>query len=76
MTHAAIRSRLQSYLEVAEPKKVKAFYTMLETEIEETLSTYTLTDEQMKEVEKRRESCLSGKSKTHTWEESKKMIGK
>ena len=76
MTATAIRSRLQEYLEVADSKKVKAFYTMLETEIEDTLSNYPLSDEQMKEIEKRRKSYLAGKSKTYSWEEAKSMIVK
>ena len=74
MTSTAIRSRVQEYLEVADSKKVKAFYTMLETEIEDTLSSYNLSDEQMKEVEKRRKSYLAGKSKTHSWLEAKSML--
>ena len=76
MTATAIRTRLQEYLEVADSKKVKAFYTMLETEIEDTLSNYSLSPEQMKEVEKRRKSYLSGKSKTYSWEDAKSMIVK
>ena len=74
MTASAKRTRLQEYLEVADSKKVKAFYTILETEIEDTLSNYNLSEEQMKEVEKRRKSYLAGKSKTHSWDEAKSMM--
>ena len=76
MTATAIRTRLQEYLEVADSKNVKAFYTMLETEIEDTLSNYTLSHEQMKEVEKRKKSYLAGESKTYSWYEAKLMIVK
>jgi hypothetical protein len=75
MTAAAIRNKLQKYLEVADTKKIKAFYTMLETEIEETLLAHSLTDAQMEEVEKRRLAYLSGTSKVHNWEDVKNSIG-
>ena len=35
MTTAAIRQKLYDYIRVAEEKKIKAIYTMLEKEIEE-----------------------------------------
>jgi len=76
MTDIALRHKLQSYLEVADIKKIKALYTMFEVEIEATLSDNTLTDAQLEEVEKRRADYLSGKSKTYSWEDAKKQIGK
>ncbi|CAN5590521.1 hypothetical protein BH11BAC3_BH11BAC3_21910 [soil metagenome] len=35
MTTAAIRQQLHNYLEVAEDKKLKAIYTMMEEEIKQ-----------------------------------------
>ncbi|KAA5534866.1 hypothetical protein F0919_09700 [Taibaiella lutea] len=75
MTAATIRNKLHSYLEVADAKKLKALYTIIEAEIEETLSADVLTDEQMEEIETRRADYLSGKSKVHTWKDAKDSIG-
>ena len=41
MTTAAIRQKLHNYLEVADDKKVRAIYTMMETEVESEVITYT-----------------------------------
>lgn len=76
MTTTALRNKLQSYLEVADTKKIKAIYTMFELEIEETLSANVLTNDQMEEVERRRKDYLSGKSKSHNWEDVKSNFGK
>jgi hypothetical protein len=76
MTEAAIRHKLQDYLEIADIKKIKALYTIFENEIEETLSNHGLTEDQMNIVEERRANYLVGKSKTHRWDDVKDTIGK
>ena len=41
MSTSAIRQKLHSYLEVANDKKIKAIYTMVEDEIEKPVVEYT-----------------------------------
>lgn len=41
MSTRAIRQKLHSYLEVADDKKVKAIYTMMEEDIEKSAVEYT-----------------------------------
>jgi len=76
MTASVIRNRLQEYLAVADLKKINAFYTMFETDIEDTLSEHELSPEQINEIENRRKEYMSGLSKTIPWEKAKKKIGK
>jgi putative addiction module component (TIGR02574 family) len=74
MTTAAIRQQLHNYLEVAEDKKVKAIYTMMEEEIKESAVDYT--DEFKAELDRRYADYKSGKAKMLTAEESKKRVQK
>jgi len=74
MTILAIRQQLHNYLEVADDKKIKAFYTMMEAEIKDSAVEYT---EQFKaELDKRHADYKSGKTKMITATESKKRIQK
>jgi hypothetical protein len=74
MTTLAIRQQLHNYLEVADDKKIKAFYTMMEAEIKDSAVEYT---EQFKaELDKRYSDYKSGKTKMITATESKKRIQK
>ena len=68
------REELLHYIEIVEDKKIKAFYTMLETDIKEKTEKYTLSEAQIEEADKRTQSYLAGKSKAYNWEEAKKMI--
>ena len=74
MTTTAIRQQLHNYLEVADDKKVKAIYTMMEEEIKESAVDYT--DEFKAELDQRHEGYKSGKAKMITAAESKKRISK
>jgi putative addiction module component (TIGR02574 family) len=74
MDTAAIRQKLHSYLEVADDKKVKAIYAIMENEIEETAVEYS--EEFKKELDNRYTDYKTGKTKTITAEESKKRIQK
>ena len=42
MTTATIRQKLHNYLEVADDKKVRAIYTMMETEVESKQRIYDI----------------------------------
>lgn len=74
MTTAAIRQKLHSYLEVANDKKIKAIYTMVEEAIEESEIEYT--DEFKAELDRRHAAYEKGSEKAMTAAESKKRIQK
>ena len=74
MTAATIKRKLHSYLEVADEKKIKAIYTMMEREIEDSLVDYT--DELKAILNKRHEQYKNGKVKMITAKESKQRISK
>jgi putative addiction module component (TIGR02574 family) len=74
MSTNVIRQKLHSYLEVADDKKVKAMYVMMEEDIEESAVEYT--DEFKKELDRRYADYKSGKAKMITAAESKKRIQK
>ena len=73
MTTLTIRKKLMAYLADADDSKVKAIYTLLKSDIQEE-STFKLTEEQLQILDKERELYLSGKSKSHTREESLQII--
>lgn len=74
MNTAAIRQKLHNYLEVANDKKIKAIYTMVEEAIGETEVEYT--DELKTELDRRYAAYKSGAQKPVTTSESKKRIQK
>jgi hypothetical protein len=69
MTTTAIREKLVNYLQIADEKKIKAIYTMVEDEINTIENDWD--DDFIKEMEARRKSYLDGTAKTYTWEETK-----
>lgn len=70
MTTTAIREKLAKYLKVADDKKVKAIYTMVEDEI--TTSENDWDEDFINELEKRSTRAAKGIAKTYSWEETKK----
>ena len=74
MNTTAIRQKLHNYLEVANDKKIKAIYTMVEEAIEETGVVYT--DEFKAELDRRHAAYKDGSEKSVTATESKKRIQK
>lgn len=74
MSTTEIRQKLHQYLEVANDKKVKAIYTMVEGEIEDTSAEYS--DELKQELDRRQESYIRGAAKMISAAESKKRIEK
>ena len=76
MTTEAIRGKVQNYLDAIDDKKIKAIYTILKSEIEETLAEYSLTENQLSEVKERRKDYLSGKYEMMSWEEVKRQLGR
>ena len=69
MTTVAIRKKLVDYMQVADDKKVKAIYAMVEDEINTSANQW---DEPfVLELERRSKSFINGKAKTYSWEETK-----
>lgn len=66
------RKKLKQYIDTADAKKIKAFYTLLERELSE--DNFTLSDEQVEEAERRFQSYLSGETKAYSWDVAKGMI--
>ena len=75
MTTIAIRKKLITYLADADDKKVKAIYTLFEDEINQEES-FKLTDAHLKILDERRAKHVSGKSKSHSWQEVHESIRK
>jgi hypothetical protein len=74
MTTATIRQQLHSYLEIADDQKVKAFYTLMKEDIEESGVEYT--PELKAELDSQYAAYKNGKTKMISSAESKKRIGK
>jgi putative addiction module component (TIGR02574 family) len=73
MTTTLIRQKLYDYIRVADTKKVKAIYTMLEENIEETFNHWN--DEKfVAELQSRSNDYKTGKVKGIAWENAKKQI--
>jgi len=73
MTTSTIRKKLMTYLADAEDSKIRAIYTLLETDIDEETSV-RLTDEQLQILDKEREMHLSGQSRSYTRDEARQII--
>lgn len=73
MTTTNIRQKLYDYIRVAENKKVKAIYTMLEDEIEEVYDHWR-DKNFIAELEKRSADFKSGKVKGVKWEDARARI--
>jgi putative addiction module component (TIGR02574 family) len=72
MSTTEIRQKLFDYIRVADDRKVKAIYTMIEAEIEQ--ETEIWTDEFIEELNRRTSELESGKSEGRTWEEVKASL--
>jgi putative addiction module component (TIGR02574 family) len=72
MTTALIRQKLYEYIRVADEKKVKAIFTMVEDELQDY--DWSKDKEFLAELNKRTADYKSGKVKGIPWEEAKKQI--
>ncbi|HEY8919302.1 MAG TPA: addiction module protein [Chitinophaga sp.] len=73
MNTAAIRQKLYEYIRVADDKKVKAIFTMVEDEVNE-ITNWHEDSAVISELDKRSTALKSGKDKGTTWEDAKKRI--
>ncbi len=71
MTASAIRKRLHSYLDVADNKKIKAIYALVEEDIADKAESPSHWDdpEFVDEMNRRASEMESGKVKGSSWEE-------
>jgi len=68
MTNATLRKKLHEYIEIADEKKLKAIYTMVEDEFERLENNWE--DENfVAELEKRSAAMKNGSAKTYIWDE-------
>jgi putative addiction module component (TIGR02574 family) len=71
MSSAQIRQRLHDYIDIAEDKKLKAIYTLLQDDIDDG---YQLTEEQKAELDRRLHDYKNGIGRTYSWEETTAII--
>ncbi|HMP99860.1 MAG TPA: hypothetical protein PKC24_08770 [Cyclobacteriaceae bacterium] len=74
MKTTTIREKLTDYIRSADEKKVKAIYTMLESEIAQEDDIWT--DKFLNELNKRTSDYESGKVNVKSWKEVKKHARK
>lgn len=72
MNTNAIRQKLHSFLEVADDKKIKTIYSMIEAEIEDSSEDYSA--ELKTELDKRNDNYKANQSKVITPQESKRRV--
>jgi len=72
MNTNAIRQKLHSFLEVADDKKIKTIYSMIEAEIEDVSEDYSA--ELKAELDNRHEKYKTNQSKIITPQESKRRV--
>ncbi|MEO6894109.1 MAG: hypothetical protein ABI136_03680 [Ginsengibacter sp.] len=74
MNTVTIRQHLQNYLEIADEKKVKAIYVMMESEIKNANVEYS--DELKESLDNQYASYKNGTTRTVSAADSKKRISK
>ncbi|MEJ7676903.1 MAG: hypothetical protein WKG06_03305 [Segetibacter sp.] len=68
MTNAILKKMLHEYIDLADEKKLKAIYVMVEDDLERFENNWE--DENfVAEIEKRSAAIKNGSAKTYTWEE-------
>ena len=70
MTTTAIRKKLVNFIKVADEKKIKAIYTIVEDEISTAENDWD--KDFLKELNRRSRQFRNGTAKSFTWEETKK----
>ncbi|MEI6748728.1 MAG: addiction module protein [Bacteroidales bacterium] len=73
MDTSAIRQKLYEYIRVADDKKVKAIYTIIESEVNEIYEWWNDKDLRV-ELDSRSADLKSGKDKGYPWEEVKNEL--
>jgi hypothetical protein len=74
MTTTAIRAKLTEYIRHAEDKKVKAIYTIIESELNQLNEPWS--ENFVNEMESRLADLKTGKDKGNSWDQVKKKTVK
>jgi hypothetical protein len=72
MNTATIRERLVNYMQIADDKKIKAIYTMVEDEINTSANDWG--EDFIKELKLRSKRFSDDTVKTYSWEETKNAM--
>ena len=70
MKSQELKQEIHGYIEQADDKVLQAIKTLMKP----SLDHVTLTKEQKKELDRRKENHLAGTSKSYTWEQTEKML--
>jgi len=73
MTTSAIKQKLYEYIRVADDKKIKAIYTLIEADVNEVYEWWN-DKNLIAELDQRSANLKSGKDKGHSWESVKKEL--
>jgi len=73
MNTSTIRQKLYEYIRVADDKKVKAIYTMIESDVNELYEWWNDKD-LIAELDSRSADLKSGKDVGYSWDEVKKEL--
>jgi recombinational DNA repair protein RecR len=73
MNTATIRQKLYDYIKIADDKKVKAIYTIIESDLSE-MTNWWNDEKLIEELDKRSTNLKSGKDQGVTWEELKREL--
>lgn len=68
MTNTTLKKKLHEYIELADEKKLKAIYVMVEDDLERC-EIKSEDKNFVTEIEKRSAALRNGSAKTYTWEE-------
>lgn len=75
MDTAQIRQKLYDYISHADDRKVKAIYTIIESDINQ-VNEWWKDDELISEIEKRASNLKSGEDKGVSWDDLKNELAK
>lgn len=75
MDTETIRQKLYDYIRLADEKKVKAIYTIVESDIDQ-VNEWWKDDKLLAEIEQRSEELKSGKDKGISWADLKNRLTK
>ena len=70
METEAMRKELLTLIERGDNTLLEAIYEV----VKDYNESFELSEEELKELDRRRERYLSGESKSYTWEEAKEII--
>ena len=70
MKTSEIKKKLHSYIDSAGEKKLKAIYTILESDMEDETYDWTKDEEWLAELDRRQQSVIDGTAKFLTMDEA------